>query len=252
MLRRNSDDRLRELERLVLQGDAKAAIALLREEARRGEERDYAATSTFLVDTPLGQVSFTPVSERDIFVQFGSEVEVGTGDRYGRPKVRLQPLVINRVPHQGNAHFIYCDEARLAEITKGVSNPEHWSYYARELRSYVPGFAPLSAHKRERGEGYEISKSVWLKRADRRFGLEDATASAERKFTDALVPVVNAWAAAHKREMLEAEIHNVNNEIGRKLEDYRKALAELDAVEAKLADLVIHEVQAKDALRRGV
>lgn len=251
MLRRNSDDRLRELERLVLQGDQKAAIALLREETRRGEERDYSTSATFLVDTPLGQVAFTPVSERDIYVEFGGEVSTGSGDRFGRPKVQLPPLVINRVPHRGNAHFLYYDEAQFAEFTKGL-RPEHWAGYARDLQRYVPGFAPYSVSKTERGNGYNYSKSLWLRKADRNFGLTEASSAAERKFVDVLVPIVNRWAADHKREMLEAEIGNANNEIRRQQENYRELLTKLDELEAKLAELVIHEVQVKDALRRGV
>lgn len=253
MRRNGGDERFRELERATEAGDLQAATALLREEARRGVTRDHYDNAKYLVDTPLGQVSFSPQSERTIYVQMGErDVEIGTGSDYRRQKVTLAPVEINRVFCQGNLHYHYYDEASFEELVRGSEKPEYWSFWLRDMKSYVPGFAPYSASRQEKNDRLviEVFPSLSLKRSDRRsVANDDASDSAKKKFLAIMTPVVNQWAAAHKREMLEAEAGSANNKIVRQLETYREALEKLTEIESGLAVQVVREAQARAELR---
>lgn len=249
---RNGDERFRELERMVEAGDAQAAITLLREETRRGIERDHYDDAKFVVETPLGGVSFAPQNERTIYVQIGErDVEIGTGNRDRRRKVTLVPVEINRVPHYGNIHYHYYDEASFSELVRG-QKPEHWSFWLRDMKTYVPGFAPYTASRRELNDTFaaEVHPSLYLKRSDRRMSSnDDASDSAKKKFLAIMTPIVNQWASSHKREMLEAEAGSANNRIVRQMEEYREALEKLTEIESLLGAQVVREAQARAELR---
>jgi len=248
-MRRNHDEKTRDLERRAAEGDRQAALSLWREQNRSGIERPDHDTDVFLVDTSLGQVALYVYNERTIAVRIGeSDVPVGSGSRERRKKVTLPPMVINRVPCRGYVTYHYYDEADFAAIV-GDRNERSWTMNQEELKRHVPGFAPFSIETEGRPTS-NIQESIRLKRADRNYGLDDASDSAKERVLSVLTPIVNKWAADNKRAMLEAERSYVSNQIASRREEYEKAIAALQAEEAKIADLVIREIQVRNELRR--
>lgn len=126
---------------------------------------------------------------------------------------------------------------------------EHWTRYQDDLYGHVPGFAPFSIDTESRPTA-NISKTVYLKRTDRNFGLDDASNAAGDRLIAVLTPIVNQWATANKRIMLEAELGSTGAKITQQRSGYERALETLRAEEDKIADLVIHEAQVRNALRR--
>jgi len=247
-MRRNSDESIRGLERRVEDGDRQAALALWREQTRAGLERDDFDAPVFIVVTPLGGVAFRPYDEQTIRVGIGErDVAVGSGPERLRQKITLPTMTLNRIPCRGYVQYHYYDEARLQEIV-GDRPERAWSYAETTLKPYVPGFAPYRAD-RERSR-WDINESLSLKRVDRNHGFDDASDAAKARLITMLTPIVNQWAAANKRIMLEAELGSTSNQIVRQRGDYEKALEALQVEENKIADLVIHESQVRDTLRR--
>jgi hypothetical protein len=247
VIRRNTDESLRDLERRVEGGDRQAALALWREQSRSGLVREDYAAPVFLVDTSLGQVTLTPLDERTIRIEIGQrDVPVGAGPMERRRRVDLAPMVLNRVPCRGFVTYHYYDEALFREIV-GERQERAWSYAESTLKSYVPGFAPYGAAQDDRGR-WEVEESLSLKRVDRaerHYGVSGVEA------ITLLTPITNRWAATNRRIMLEAEAGSTSNQIIRQREDYEKALEALRTEEEKISDLMVHEAQVRSALRSG-
>lgn len=218
-MRRNMDDDLREAERAARSGDTQAALRVYDMRRRRDGERDHQSKTTFLVDARgFGQIALTPLTERELRVEFGRDVRIGPSGGY-QAKTDLPPYVVRGVPHRGDVRFIY---------------------YEGE------GFVALGP-KKDTGHSTYRDSTAWLYRTDQ-FHTE-ASKAARDKIVQVLTPIVNAWAASHRREMLDGEAAQVSNDVMSAAQDVDKARAALAEVEAKLADLVLRELAVEDAIR---
>lgn len=212
MKRRNMDNDLRDAERAARAGDASAALRVYDLRLRAGAARELQSRPTFLVDAPgFGQLSITPVDEREVRVEFGRDVRIGSGEDYARQRVVLPPYVLRGVPHRGDVRFTYRDGAGFTVDVEGGS------------------------------------QRAWIHRTDQ-FHVE-ATKAAAAAILRALTPIVSTWAAGHRREMLDAEAISVNNDVVRAAEEVDKARQALSEAEGKLSNFMLRELAVEDAIR---
>lgn len=219
MRKRNSDDRIRELERLVVGGDLEALIQLHQERKRTGQKRTYWSGVSHLVDVPRqGQIMIEPQDERTIYIRFGTVEGIGGGPDYSRERVALAPIVIRGIPHHGSGHFGWYEE-------EDAFVP---------LGPVVPG---------------RTYREDWMRHIQRSDNSRDASPAAKRAIVDLLTPIVNQWAAEHRREMLEAEAGKANNAVESADGEVEKVLEALRAAQDKLAAALSREFEAQRILR---
>lgn len=223
MRRNGTDERLRELERRVIEGDLGAVLQLHQEQKRSGKKRKYHHSASFFVPVP-GQhgVVLEPMNEREILVKFGDTVGVGSGPDYSRQKVDVPPLVVRGVPYLGFGHY---------------------AWYEGE------GFVPFGPPD-PRGAAYRSDWMRTLDRLDQGFPRPKATQHARAAILKLLTPVVNDWAVSHKREMLEAEAGLASNAVESADKEVEEAVAVLEEARRKLADALAHELSVNEEIRR--
>ena len=220
MQRNSGDERLRELERRVIAGDLGAVLQLHQERKRAGQERPFYSGTSYLAPVPgQGEILVEPQDERTILVKFGSREGVGHGQEYNRQKVDIPPIIVRNVPFYGFGHF---------------------GWYEGE------GFVPLGPVT---SKTYREDWMRSIERLDRGFPRPAPTSTQRAAVIQVLTPVVNAWAAAHRREMLEAEIGKANNAVTSADSDVAKAIDALEEAQKKLAATLLHEIGAQDALK---
>lgn len=219
MTRRNADDRLRELERRVTQGDLSALLLLHQQRKRTGQRREHYESPSFVANAPgLGDFMISPQDERTIFVRFGTRERVGSGDLYSRQEVDFPPFVIRGVGHDGLGHFMW---------------------YEGE------GFVPLGPAIPGRTYREDTMRSI-----DRAgvLGVR-ATHAARQTILARLTPAVNAWAAAHRREMLEAEAGKASNAVLSTDKKVDAAVEALEEAQQELSAALLREIEVEEALR---
>ncbi len=212
-VRRNSDKKLRELEREVKEsGDLDAAIKLYWEQRRRFGPRKHQSLPSYDVEIPKhGWVEFTPR---------GDTVGVGSPGPGHDP----DPVIVNRVPYA--VHGVYFDYPKLGWTPV---RPESLDHVLRQ-KDYDPT------------QRYMTSFS--LDRIDR-MPREKASHAAYAKFMKALNPIFQKWVKSKdgKDALRRGRETSANNRIWNAQGAFEKLSAEIAEVQRVIAESIVYSLQ---------
>jgi len=239
-MRRNADDRLRDLERRTLAGDLSAALELYREQFRRigpretgtsphtSECRSYTCTDQrYVAFTPHGEMVVLPVSDRMLFV---------TADRHNlRDELISDPWEVNGVPVFWTMHFFldpagfdvgwvpFNDQWGSSEAFDGWDEDRRAEHVQRAMSRWIPAYSTVYSYRVQ--------------------GSRPVSEAANRRLLIQVTPVIAEWADLNSGVLRSAGLVWTNNRvegIEKEIEGHRR---HVDEAEARLAELIVEEVR---------
>jgi hypothetical protein len=219
--RRNSDVRLRELERRAIQtGDHNDALALYHEQRRTKGPREHMDLPFYEIVLPkMGPVLLGPQSNSIRIMSPGP----------GHDPV---PVVVNRVEYKVSGAYFYYLELGWVPV-----RPEHVENVLRgpfgQKREGPPSYDPT----------HRWQNSMDLERPDWRRRDQSASQSAFTRFMKALDPAVKAWIDDHPNEMALGYRVYANNQIWRLQDEYDELAKKMAELNTAVAQEVLTELR---------